>query len=160
MDNETFSKDTLDFLSLLSKHKVRYVIVGGEAVIFYGHIRLTGDTDFFYDASESNTIKLYAALIEFWEGSIPGISTHIEFTVPGTIIQFGKPPNRIDLINTIEGVTFDEAWESKVRETIKIEDEQVSIYYIGIDKLIQNKEALKRNKDQDDLKFLQALLEE
>ena len=49
-----FSKDILDFLNLLYKHQVKYLIVGGEAVIFYGHARLTGDIDIYYDRSTEN----------------------------------------------------------------------------------------------------------
>jgi hypothetical protein len=61
-----FSKDILDFLYLLYKHQVKYLIVGGEAVIFYGHARLTGDIDFYYDRSTENVNKLFKALNKFW----------------------------------------------------------------------------------------------
>ena len=61
-----FSKDILDFLYLLYKHQVKYLIVGREAVIFYGHARLTGDIDFYYDRSTENVNKLFKALNKFW----------------------------------------------------------------------------------------------
>lgn len=74
IDSSSFSPDIREFIRLLDRHDVRYLIVGGEAVIFYGHARLTGDVDFYYDRQEGNARRLYAALHEFWEGSIPGVS--------------------------------------------------------------------------------------
>ena len=62
-----FSKDIVDFLFLLSKYKVKYVIVGGEAVIYYGHARLTGDIDIFYGLSKGNVEKLFQMLNDFWD---------------------------------------------------------------------------------------------
>jgi hypothetical protein len=73
MNPDYFSDDIAEFIRLLHKFGVRYVIVGGEAVIYYGYPRLTGDVDFFYGGSKENRSALYAALLEFWDGSIPGI---------------------------------------------------------------------------------------
>jgi hypothetical protein len=67
-----FSEDTQDLLRILGAHGVRYLIVGGEAVIFYGHARLTGDIDIFYDPKAENAVKPYAALIDFIN-SIDGV---------------------------------------------------------------------------------------
>lgn len=63
-----FSADTREFLYLLQKHEVKYLIVGGEAVIYYGYPRLTGYVDFFYSKDEKNTKALYQALLSFWDG--------------------------------------------------------------------------------------------
>ena len=68
-----FSPDTLEFIRLLQFHNVRYVIVGGEAVIFHGHARFTGDVDFFYSTDDQNTDRLFTALKGFWDGDIPGV---------------------------------------------------------------------------------------
>jgi len=149
-----FSKDIQEFLNLLYKHQVKYVIVGGEAVIFYGYVRLTGDIDIFFEASPKNVKRLYEALTEFWEGTIPGLQWQEELFKPGVIIQFGVPPNRIDLINKIEEVTFNEAWEGKVTDTIRLKTRTFTIYFIGLNQLIKNKESLKRPKDMEDLKYL------
>jgi len=62
MNPSYFSPDILEFLRLLSIHKVRYLIVGGEAVIYYGHARLTGDIDIFYDRTKENTKALFEDL--------------------------------------------------------------------------------------------------
>jgi hypothetical protein len=157
MKETYFSSDTLDLIKLFSKHKVKYVIVGGEAVIFYGYSRLTGDIDFFYEISPSNSINIYNAMNEFWDGDIPGISSAEEFQTSGSIIQFGQPPNRIDLLNSIDGITFNEAWESKVVQTTGSGDGEIQIFYIGLGPLIKNKTASGRYKDLDDLRFLTRL---
>ena len=149
-----FSKDTQEFLKLLSNREVRYLIVGGEAVIYYGSVRLTGDVDFFYDASEMNTERLYDALDQFWEGKIPGISNSSELMEQGMIFQFGVQPNRIDLVNRIDGVNFDEAWANRTQTTIKVSEKTIPIFFIGLEQLIKNKESIKRPKDLEDLKYL------
>ncbi|MHB8337844.1 MAG: DUF6036 family nucleotidyltransferase [Ignavibacteriaceae bacterium] len=129
-------------------------MVGGEAVIFYGHARLTGDIDFYYDRSTENINKLFKALNKFWNNSIPGIKGKNEFKKEGMVFQFGIPPNRIDLINSIEDIDFSDAWGNRFINNINYKKAKIEIYYIGIDDLIKNKKAVKRNKDKDDLKFL------
>ncbi len=157
MKSSYFSHDIQEFLFLLSNYEVKYLIVGGEAVIYYGHPRLTGDIDIFYKLSSNNAKRLFEALKEFWDGEIPGIQSRMELLEPGVIIQFGVPPNRIDLINRIENVQFDIAWQEKVTETFTLHDKSISIYYIGIKQLIQNKASLKRPKDLEDLKYLEKV---
>ncbi len=149
-----FSEDVSEFLSVLENHDVHYVVVGGEAVIYYGHARLTGDIDIFYEISAQNVERLYAALNEFWAYDIPGVENEKELSQKGMIFQFGVPPNRIDLINEIESVTFAEAWNGKVEEKFSFRGKTVSIYYIGPNELIKNKNAAGRPKDLEDLKFL------
>ena len=157
MSDPYFSKDTLELLTMLDKHRVKYVIVGGEAVIFYGYSRVTGDIDIFYDYSESNSKNLFKAMLEFWNGDIPGINFPEEFMDPGTIIQFGQPPNRIDILNSVDGISFTEAWESKLIHRIKSGETEINIYYIGLEPLIKNKKASGRYKDMDDLRFLSKI---
>lgn len=149
-----FSEDIEEFLHLLHKHTVQYMIVGGEAVIYYGYPRLTGDVDIFYGLSPENITHLYEALLEFWNGDIPGIDDEKELQTPGYIIQFGISPNRIDLMNKIDGVDFTEAWKEKKIESILINDNVVSVYIIGLKHLILNKTESARNKDLDDLSYL------
>jgi predicted nucleotidyltransferase len=100
---------------------------------------------------------LFETLSEFWEGDIPGIESEDELKTPGYIIQFGIPPNRIDLMNSIDGVDFDEAWKKNKKEQIKVGGNIVSVYYIGLEHLIKNKASSGRDKDLDDLSYLQKL---
>ncbi len=153
MKAEHFSPDILDFLRLLARHEVRYVIVGGEAVVYHGHARLTGDLDIFYDLETQNVQRLFDALREFWRGSVPGIRDPRSLQAPACVFQFGRPPNRLDLLNSITGVGFQEAWDSRIRETLEIGD-RFSIYYIGLEALLKNKQAVRRPRDLDDIDFL------
>jgi len=152
-----FSRDTLEFFELLYKYEVEYVIVGGQAVIYYGHVRLTGDLDIFYNRDKKNIQKLYQVLQDFWFGKIPGINAPDDLDREGIIVQFGVPPNRIDLINIIEAVPYADANKSKQIVEIRIGSKRIKIYYINLDLLIRNKEALSRPKDLEDLKFLKAI---
>lgn len=157
MKGSCFSPDVQDFIELLAKYDVRYVIVGGEAVIYYGFARVTGDIDFFYESSKENASRLYSVLFEFWNGSIPGIKKMEDLIGEDVIIQFGITPNRIDLITSIDAVTFEDAWVNRLIEKVTIDDKEYPIYFIGLDQLIRNKEKVKRNKDMMDLKYLRAL---
>lgn len=146
----SFSKDVIEFLELLYRHSVKYLIVGDEAVIFYGYARLTGDIELFYENSKENAQNLFNALFDFWKGKIPGIKSTHELLEEGLIVQFGVPPNRIDLMNEITGIKFSDAWKNKKVEKIKIGKRGINIYYIGLTDLIKNKEALQRPKDLED----------
>jgi hypothetical protein len=154
IDAAHFSPDTRIFIRLLHTYGVQYLIVGGEAVILHGHTRLTGDVDFFYARDPANLKRLYAALEDFWDENVPGLQTPEELGPEGTIVQFGVPPNRIDLINTIEGVDFTTAWSGRVQAVLVAGENDIPVSYIGLDELITNKRATGRPRDLDDLSFL------
>ena len=154
IDSYHFSPDTAEFLRLLHEHGVRYLIIGGEAVIFHGHVRLTGDVGFFFDGSGENARRLFNALAQFWTGAIPGIAASEELSREGLILQFGRPPNRIDLVNRIDGVAFADAWATKTEARLAGQVGEIPIYYLGLDALIRNKAAVGRPRDLEDLEYL------
>ncbi|NJD18373.1 MAG: hypothetical protein FIA95_03700 [Gemmatimonadetes bacterium] len=154
MDASHFSPDTRAFFAALAAERVRYVVVGGEAVILHGHVRLTGDVDVFYSRDPENLRLLFAALESFWEGDIPGIDSPSALAPEGVVVQFGQPPNRIDLISDIDGVSFAEAWAGHVEAVIVGERDEISVRFIGLDALVKNKRASGRPKDLDDLSYL------
>lgn len=160
MIESIFSADIEHFLYLLYKYEVDYLIVGGEAVIYYGHSRLTGDIDIFYERSSENVKRLFKALEDFWERDIPGIKSDKDLRQEGVIFQFGVPPNRIDLINDIEGVDFKNAFLSKQIDVLNRKSEEFKIYYIGLNELIKNKKSVNRHRDKEDLKFLERVLKQ
>ena len=135
------------------------MIVGGEAVIYHGHLRLTGDTDYFYELSPQNSRKLFVSLMEFWGGQVPGLASAEELLTEGLIVQFGVPPNRLDLLNRIDGVSFADAWENRVEESITTDSGAISVAFIGLKELIRNKAASGRPRDQEDLFFLKSKLD-
>jgi len=156
IESSHFSPDTLEFIRLLQAHQARYVVVGGEAVIYHGYPRFTGDIDFFFSDAPDNVEAVFAALREFWGGSVPGIESAEELAEPGVIIQFGRPPNRIDLLNRIDGVNFQVAWNDRVELRVSCPAREVSLLMIDFRNLLRNKRAASRPKDLDDLRALET----
>jgi len=154
VDASHFSPDTRAFIEQLAAERVRYLIVGGEAVILHGHVRLTGDVDFFFSRDPENVLRLFEALRSFWDGEIPGIGTPDEFAPAGVVVQFGQPPNRIDLVNTIDGVSFDDAWAGRVEALVVGAGKEIPVTFIGLEALVKNKRASGRPRDLDDLAYL------
>ena len=149
----SFSPDTLELLRLFEQHRVRYLVVGGQAVIYYGYPRLTGDIDLFFESETKNTVRLYEALVSFWDGDVPGVGGPEELAQDGVIVQFGRPPNRIDLMNRVDGLSFEEAWETRLE--LQVSGKAiVRVNYISLDRLIQNKQASGRPRDLEDLEYL------
>lgn len=72
------------------------------------------------------------------------------------MIQFGAPPNRIDRLNAIDGVSFPEAWEGRETAILCLPNGEVPLPYIGLDGLIQNNKAAGPPKDLEDLQYLWA----
>lgn len=146
--NENF----VDFINLLNRHQVKYVMVGGWAVIFHGYTRNTGDMDFFIDSTEENAEKLLLVIKDFL-GSTIGFKKD-DFMVEDNVIMMGRQPFRIDLLTGISGVSFQEAYD-----TSKIyEDEGLAIRCIHINELIRNKKASGRIKDLGDAEMLEKIL--
>jgi len=152
---DQFSPDILEFIRLLQIRDVRYLIVGGKAVIYHGYARFTGDVNFFSANQPENIRALFAALEEFWQGTIPGVEKADELADSGVIIQFGRPPNRIDLLNQIDGVEFEEAWKDRVTVEIPNQTSQTQACFIDLKNLLRNKRASSRPKDLDDLRALE-----
>jgi hypothetical protein len=130
-----------ELLRLLEENNVDYVIVGGYAVAFHGYPRFTKDIDIFFRNSLDNITKIRKALILFGfpETDIP-ISL---FSESGNIIQFGVSPMRVDILNEIDGVRFDEALKNSVRGTYG----SIEVNFIGLLQLIKNKKESGRPQD-------------
>ena len=114
--NDVLSPDFIDFIECLHRHHVDYVLVGGYALAVHGVVRATGDIDFFYRKTKANVKSLCMALEDF--GAPANIIDSEPLLTPDTVTQFGQTPHRIDLLNTIDGVTFDKAWSGAVQASI------------------------------------------
>lgn len=110
-------EDYKDLLSLFAKHRVRYLVVGAYAVIYYTEPRYTKDIDLWVENSPANAARVYRALAEF--GAPVEEFSPEEFTERYMVFQFGIEPVRIDVLTTVTGVTFRTAWEN--RRTAKVE---------------------------------------
>lgn len=124
------------------------MIVGGYAVAFHGFPRLTKDIDFYFDNSNGNVKKIICSLVDF---GFPEADLNVEmFTSEGNIITFGVEPVRVDFINKISGVNFEEAWNNKIRGKYG----NVEVNFIGRAELIKNKSSTDRPKDKLDAEEL------
>lgn len=148
----TLAEDFEDFIQLLNKYKVEYMVVGGYALAFHGKPRHTGDLDIWINVSEQNAQLLLKVVDEFGLRSLNFQKE--DFLTEGLISQIGYPPLRIDLLNTIDGVEFIEALSNM--QKIELEN-NFTVNYIGLDDLVKNKKASGRKQDLTDVKTLQKI---
>ncbi len=141
-------QDFEELLKLLEEHKIEYLIVGGYAVAFHGYPRFTKDIDIFYNISAINIQRLQKALEKF------GFTTKDLpaelFYSKGTIITFGIEPVRVDIINEISGVEFNDAWNKRVRGNYGTAE----VNFINKTDLIKNKTSTPRLQDKADAEKL------
>ncbi len=143
------TKDFEELFACLRHRNVKALVVGGYAVAFHGQPRFTKDIDVFVEPSSENADRLLAALTDFGFGGL-GLTVE-DFATPGKIVQLGVAPNRVDLLTTIDGVTFDEAWHGRVSGHYSSE----AVDYIGRVELIRNKRASGRPQDLLDIESLE-----
>jgi predicted nucleotidyltransferase len=149
-----FNNNFSDFINLLEEHKVRYVLVGGLAVVMNGHFRTTKDMDIFYEGKKENCIRLLKAIQEFGFGYL---RLTIDDLMDGAgFIKLGREPERIDLFCELPGVEFEEV--HKHAFDYKEERDPFVVKVIHINHLIQNKKAVGRHQDLDDVKKLEKIL--
>jgi hypothetical protein len=132
----------------LEKHKVRYLVVGGYAVMKYTEPRFTKDLDLWIATDEKNSEAVFAALKEF--GAPLKDLTPADFRQEGYFYQMGNPPLRLDVMMSLPGVTFEGAWAH--REQVQVEG--LVIPFISKTDLIRTKEASGRDQDLIDAKKL------
>lgn len=142
------NKNFTDMLSAFGEAGVEYLLVGAYAMAAHGCPRATGDIDFWVRPSEANAKRVWAAL-EIFGAPLSKVSVS-DFRTPDVVYQMGVPPQRIDILTSISGVDFDEAWSERL--TVRIDD--LSIDVIGIHELYANKLASGRAKDQIDAELL------
>ena len=143
-------KDLREFVGLLLSQSVEFLVVGGHAVAFHGYPRLTEDVDLFIRPSLENGTRIVKALELFGFGSI-GLTAE-DFTAPDRMIQLGRAPNRIDLLTHLWGLSFEEAWASRVPADL----DGLQVFVIGREELIRNKRATARAQDLADAEKLES----
>ena len=142
-------RDFRELLKLLEKHEVRYLVVGGYAVMLYSEPRWTKDLDLWIALDLPNARAIYGALREFG-APLAGL-TEQDFASPGHFYQMGNPPVRVDVMMGIPGGDFEEAWPR--RHTISLGD--CRIHFIAKQDLIAVKRAAAREQDLKDVSALQ-----
>jgi hypothetical protein len=143
------SSDFEELLACFTANGVKAVIVGGHALAFHGHPRFTKDLDVFVEPTPENAGRIVQSLEAFGFGGVgltPG-----DFSRPGTIVQLGVAPNRIDLITAIDGVTFEEAWAGRAPGHFG----RQPVFFLGRSEFLRNKRAAGRLQDLADIESIE-----
>jgi hypothetical protein len=141
-------KDFKELLELLNAHQVEYLIVGGYALAFHGAPRFTGDLDIYVRPSKENANRTMKALDDFGFGSI-GLKV-ADFETLDQVVQLGVPPVRVDILTSISGVPWNDAWANRAEGTYG----EVTVFFISREHFISNKRAIGRKKDLADIEAL------
>lgn len=143
-------EDFLDFIRLCNERDVRYLVIGGYAVNVHGYVRYTKDIDIAIDVSEVNAEKITLVIQDFGLGSL-GLTKN-DFLKKNFITQLGHEPVRIDILNDVQGVAFEDAWQN--RKVIEYED--AAINFVGLEELLILKTIAGRMQDLTDIEKLKA----
>ncbi len=142
-------QDLKEFIKLLIEKKVEYLIVGGFAVTFHSREKFTQDLDIWFKLSKENVKKLFKVLKEFGFGNI--VISEEDFKKPGFVLQLGYPPNRIDMMNEVEGLNFSDAYQKSKPGIIF---KNLEVRYLSFDDLVINKKKVARPKDLFDIEWM------
>jgi hypothetical protein len=137
----------------LNARNVKYLIVGGYAYSNYTEPRATKDLDVLIATTDENVQLVYKALAEF--GAPLSGMTPQDFQRAKSWFQIGVPPNRVDIVQSIDAINFDEAWKNSVPGLI---DDDIPVRYISLEDLIRNKLAVGRLRDLADVEDLKAAI--
>ena len=142
-------KDLREFIESLNSHGVEYLIVGAHALAFHGFPRYTGDVDVLLRATPENAARVEQVLVAFSFASL-GLSA-ADFLDAGRVVQLGMAPNRIDLLTSLTGVSFEDAWDRRVTGDL----DGVPVAFLSRETLIKNKRATGRTQDAADVENLE-----
>jgi len=141
-------RDWSEFFRLFNSNRVRYLVVGAHALAANGRPRATADLDVLVEPTLKNARAVAAALLAF---GFRALAAEVEaFATPDRMATLGHPPLRIDVMTSITGVTFAEAWRTRKRGKMGAH----RVYFLGREALIRNKRASGRPKDLLDIELL------
>jgi hypothetical protein len=140
------SQDHADLLLALNAHGAKYLVVGGYAFGAYVQPRATKDLDIFILSDRENAVAVFRALADFG-APLAGLQP-ADFDDGKSYFQMGEPPLRVDVLQTISGVTFEECWRTR---EIGIVNGTFEVPVISLDNLVKNKRAAGRRRDMLDL---------
>lgn len=135
-------------LSALSAAGAEFLVVGAHALAAHGVARATGDLDLWVRASAENAERVWEALEQF--GAPLHDLTIDDLARPDVVFQIGVVPQRIDLLTSITGVTFDDAWANRMH----VEIDELEVPVLGRSELVRNKRAVGRTRDLADIEEL------
>ncbi|HRQ19446.1 MAG TPA: hypothetical protein PL085_20380, partial [Agriterribacter sp.] len=140
---DIFQEDFRDFLQALNDHEVRYIMVGGLAVVLHGHARVTGDMDIWVDCTEDNYKKLAKAFEQFHMPVFDMTMERFLNVNVNDVFSFGRNPVGIDIMTAVKGLDFEDAHKLSV----VFDDDGLFIRVLHINHLMEAKKAAGRLKD-------------
>jgi hypothetical protein len=141
--------DFSDLFAALNGAGVKYLLVGGYAVAFHAEPRFTKDLDIWVEPRAANAAQVFEALKVF--GAPLADVSEADFAAPGIVFQIGLPPNRIDIVTTVDGVEFSDAWAARAQSSYGAQP----ISIISRQHLIENKRVMGRPQDLLDVALLE-----
>ena len=144
------NRDFAEMLSALSEADAQFLVIGAHALAVHGVPRATGDLDLWVNATPDNAARVWKALSDY--GAPLANLTLDDLSSPDVVFQIGVSPRRIDILTSISGVEFRDAWHT--RDTVMLDELAVPV--IGRALLIQNKRAVGRTRDLADIEALEA----
>ena len=146
------NEDYHDLLAALVARGARFMVVGAHALAVHGYPRATVDIDVWIDPSADNARQVWHALADFGAPLNDLDLREQDLTRPDVVAQLGLPPNRIDILTGISGLTFEHAWANRIEQSV----EGVRVPVLGLTDLLANKRASGRDKDRADVKGLEG----
>ncbi len=144
---DIFQDDFRDFIQALNDNKVSYIVVGGFAVILYGHARVTGDMDIWVERTEENYKKLLKAFLQFHMPVFDMTKENFLHHKEWDVFKFGRKPVAIDILTKVKGLEFKECYSLSK----EFEDGDLKIRTLHLNHLLQAKKEAGRLKDLDDI---------
>ncbi len=145
----TLPEDLKQLLLAFNAHGVEYLVVGGWAVSFYSEPRSTKDIDLFIRSGDQNSEAVFRALAEFG-APLEGVTSADFRDNPICVFQVGSSPVRADILQSIDGVDFDEAWRNRVELSL----DGIVVHVISAEHLIKNKMTSGRLQDLADVEAI------
>jgi len=143
--------DWLDCIVALLDAGARFIVVGAHALAAHGQPRGTQDLDLFIEPTPENAERVWRGLAAFGAPLDSRGISRADLQDPGTVVQLGVPPNRIDLLTSLSGVRdFEEAWQERFEQDVRGR----KVPFLGRATLVRNKRATGRTKDRGDLEAL------
>jgi predicted nucleotidyltransferase len=147
------SDDLKELIGLFQSHHVEFLVVGAHALAFHARPRFTEDLDLFIRRSNENVHRVRAALDEFGFGLTDDAEAELAGNPRGMIV-LGRKPNQVDVLNFLDGVEFNQAWEGREEGALG----ELTVQYLGLKDYVATKRAAGRAKDRDDLNRLREIL--
>ncbi len=145
-----------DLLSAFHAHGVKYLVVGGYAVIFHAQPRSTKDIDLLIQTDSENARAIYAALADF--GLPMGEIRAEDFAEKGSFFRFGYEPQTVDILPEVPGVSFEEAWQRRISGTVDPAT-GLTAFFMSAEDLIASKLASGRPQDLADVDAIRRSIE-